>query len=56
MDVETLLGTLRDAGMDDESIKALLSDAMASLEGPAEEAPVADEDAAAAGKLLGVDF
>lgn len=36
MKPEELLQMLRDAGMDDEAIKALLGDAMASLEGPAE--------------------
>lgn len=44
MQVEELLQYLRDAQMDDEMIKKLLSDAIASLEGPAEEAPVAEED------------
>lgn len=37
MKPEELLQMLRDAGMDDEGIKALLGDALASLEGPAEE-------------------
>lgn len=58
MSVEELLGLLRDKGLDDEGIKGLLTEAIASLEGPAEEAPVADEnaDAMEAGKLLGVEF
>lgn len=55
MSAEELLKMLRDGGLDDEAIKALLGDALASLEGPAEE-PMADEDAEAAGKLLGVDL
>ena len=56
MTPEELLKTLRDGGLDDESIKNFLSDTLASLEGPAEEAPVADEDAERkqAGELLGV--
>ena len=57
MTVEQLLQMLREAQMDDEAIKALLSDAMASLEGPAEEHPAAqpeDEEKAEAGRLLGV--
>ena len=59
MQVEELLKMLRDAQMDDEAIKALLSEAMASLEGAAEETPAAeDKDAerAEAGKLLGVSL
>jgi len=59
MQVEQLLQMLRDAQMDDEAIKALLSEAIASLEGSAEDQPVADEDAAEreeAGKLLGVSL
>ena len=59
MQVEELLKMLRDAQMDDEAIKALLSEAMASLEGAAEETPAAeDENAerAEAGKLLGVSL
>ena len=47
MNVEQLLNMLREAQLDDEAIKALLSEALASLKGPAEEAPAAqpDEDA-----------
>lgn len=58
MQVEELLKLLRDAQMDDEAIKALLSEAMASLEGSAEDQPVAKEDAEReeAGKLLGVSL
>ena len=58
MTVEVLLQQLRDSGLDDAGIKALLSEAMASLEGVAEDAPAADEDAerAEAGKLLGVSL
>ena len=60
MQVEELLKMLRDAQMDDEAIKALLSEAMASLEGSAEEAPAAQPDEAAeraeASKLLGVNL
>lgn len=60
MKPEELLKTLRDGGMDDETIKQLLSDTLASLEGPAEEPapeqqPANEEDERAqAGKLLGV--
>lgn len=58
MKPEELLKMLRDAQMDDEAIKALLSETMASLEGPAEEAPAAKEadERAEAGKLLGVSL
>ena len=59
MQVEQLLQMLREAQMDDEAIKALLSEAMASLEGSAEASPAADEDSAErkeAGKLLGVSL
>lgn len=58
MTVEVLLQQLRDSGLDDAGIKALLSEAMASLEGEAEDTPAADEDAerAEAGKLLGVSL
>ena len=62
MQVEELLQMLRDAQMDDEAIKALLSEAIASLEGSAEEAPEAEEnpDEAAereeASRLLGVNL
>lgn len=59
MKVEELLKMLRDAQMDDEAIKALLSEAMASLEGAAEETPAAEEkpeedERAQAGRYLGV--
>ena len=59
MKVEELLNQLREAGMDDEAIKALLSEAIASLEGAAEEAPAAqDEEAekAEASEILGVQL
>lgn len=61
MSVEELLKMLRDAQLDDEAIKALLSEAIASLEGPAEESPAAKEDdeaaeKAEAGRLLGVQL
>ena len=58
MQVEELLKMLRDAQMDDEAIKALLSEAMASLEGSTEDTPAANENAerAEAGKLLGVSL
>ena len=63
MSVEELMKMLRDGGLDDMAIKDLLSDALASLEGPAEEGQEKemheeegklDEERAAAGKLLGV--
>lgn len=57
MTPEELLKTLRDGGMDDNAIQQLLSDALASLQGPAEpEEPAVNEDQekAEAGKLLGV--
>ena len=62
MQVEELLKMLRDAQMDDEAIKALLSEAMASLEGSAEETPAAEEEPseeaekAEASRLLGVNL
>lgn len=60
MKPEELLKMLRDAQMDDEAIKGLLSEAMASLEGSAEEAPEAqpDEEAekAEAARLLGANL
>lgn len=52
MTPEELLKTLRDGGLDDEGIKQLLSDALASLEGPAEMTP--EDEKAKAGELLGV--
>ena len=57
MTVEQLLQMLREANMDDEAIKGLLSEAMASLKGPAENTPPAeDEEAqkAEASKMFGV--
>ena len=58
MSVEQLLQMLREAQMDDAAIKALLSEAIASLEGPAEESPAAKEEAekAEAGEMLGVSL
>lgn len=62
MQVEELLKMLRDAQMDDEAIKALLSEAIASLEGAAEEAPAAEEnpdeeaEKEEASRLLGVNL
>ncbi len=59
MSKEELLKMLRDAGLDDEAVKALLHDALADLEAaPAEEAEEEAEkdDAEAAAKLLGVEF
>ena len=60
MKVEDLLKMLRDAGMDDEAIKALLSEAIASLQGAAEEAPAAqdneDAEKAEASEILGVQL
>jgi len=62
MKVEELLKMLRDAGMEDEAIKAFLSEALASLEGSAEdeakkqaeEAEKAERDEAS--RLLGVEL
>ena len=56
MSPEELLKTLRDGGLDDESIKKLLGDTLASLEGPAGgSAPEgAEDEKAQAGRLLGV--
>jgi len=57
MTPEDLLKTLRDGGLDDAAIQKLLSDTLASLQGPAEGQAPADEEAderAQAGKLLGV--
>jgi len=54
MTPEELLKTLRDGGMDDETIQKLLSDTLASLQGPAEGQPTPEEEKAQAGKLLGV--
>lgn len=60
MSKEELLKMLHDGGMDDEAIKALLEEALAEVNGPAEEEEQKQdaeaEDAAAAGKLLGVEF
>ena len=54
MTPEELLKTLRDGGLDDQSIQKLLSDTLASLEGPAEGAMSPEDEKAQAGKLLGV--
>lgn len=58
MDAEKLLQMLREAGLEEEAIKKLLSDTLASLEGPAEEpeAPSEEEEKAEASKYLGVDL
>lgn len=56
MNAEELLNTLRDSGLDDEAIKALLSDALASLDGSAEENEPEMNEEEQAGKLLGVEF
>jgi hypothetical protein len=61
MTKEELLKMLQDAGMDDDSIKALLKDTLDTLdkdfeEHDADEEKMAAEDAAAAGKLLGVEL
>ena len=61
MQVEELLKMLRDAQLDDEAIKGLLSEALASLKGEAEKTPVAKEDEeeaekAEAEKILGVQL
>ena len=58
MSKEELLKMLRDAGLDDEAVKALLHDALADLEAaPAEAEEEAEkDDAEAAAKLLGVEF
>lgn len=53
MTAEELLKILRDGGLDDEAIKKLLGDTLASLEGPAEEEVAEKEEAS---KLLGVDL
>lgn len=53
MTPEELLKMLRDGGLNDQSIQQLLSDALASLEGPAEPA-TPEEEKAKAGELLGV--
>lgn len=52
MNPEELLKTLRDGGLDDEAIQKLLSDTLASLQGPAEEQEMQEKEQA--GKLLGV--
>ena len=62
MNAEELLKMLREAQLDDEAIKALLSEAMASLEGAAEETPAAEEqpdeakEREEASKYLGVNL
>lgn len=50
MNPEQLLQMLHEQQMDDEAIKTLLSDTLASLEGPAEE----ENEAQKASELLGV--
>lgn len=52
MTPEDLLKMLQEGGLDAEAIKKLLSDTLASLEGPAEDTEAAEK--AEAGKLLGV--
>lgn len=54
MTPEELLKILHDGGLDDEAIKTLLSDTIASLEGPAEEEHHEEDEKAEAGRLLGV--
>ena len=57
MNPEDLLKLLHDGGLDDEAVKTLLSDTLASLEGPAEKKVEEDEEnkeKEAASKLLGV--
>lgn len=54
MTPEELLKTLRDGGLDDQTIQKLLSDTLASLQGPAEGQPDPEGEKAEAGKLLGV--
>lgn len=55
MNPEELLKTLRDGGLDDEAIQKLLSDTLASLQGPAEGQEMnEDQEKEQAGKLLGV--
>jgi hypothetical protein len=57
MTPEELLKVLKDGGLDDESIKKLLSDTLASLKGPAEEEKHEEEtDEQKASKLLGVNL
>ena len=60
MSREDLLKMLRDAGLSDEDIKALLKDALDSLDMHEENDAMADEEekaeAEAAGDLLGVDL
>ena len=55
MTKEELLKTLRDAQMDDEAIKALLNEALASL-GSAEEKADEEAEKAEASKFFGVDL
>lgn len=58
MNPEDLLKMLRDNGLQDDVIQKLLSDSLASLQGPAEEEMQEneDEEKEAAGKLLGVSL
>ena len=56
MSAEALIKLLQDNGLEQDAIQKLLSDALASLQGPAEDTAAKDEAAekAEAGKLLGV--
>ena len=60
MSVEELLKMLQDGGMDDDAIKALLEEALNTLNKDFaehdEEMAEDEEDAKAAGELLGVDL
>jgi len=61
MSVEELLKMLQDGGMDDDAIKALLEEALNTLnkdfeEHDDKEEMAEDEDAKAAGELLGVEL
>lgn len=54
MTPEELVNLLHEQGLDDEAVKELLSEALASLEPEPENAP--DEEKAQAEELLGVDL
>lgn len=57
MTPEELLKTLKDGGLDDQSIQKLLSDTLAMLTGPADNPEIdkeMDAEREQAGKLLGV--
>jgi len=60
MSVEELLQMLQEKGLDDDTIKGLLKDALDALghdfEEHDEEMAAEDKDAKAAGELLGVDL